>query len=313
VIDAWKIMKPKYHHYTYREVLGASEKINWRVEDIIGGDKTLDLNRPFMPETLARTEPLEFLSSIERLRLNQIRGHGYLALFGLLEEVILPFVLDHARAQLEDDDYRVRSLLEFAGEEAKHMHLFKRFREEFDNCFGTACQIIGPADKIRQEFLSHDSLAIALFILQGEWMTQSHYTDSVKQNGDVDPLFKSLLKHHWMEEAQHAKLDTLMVEALAASRNKREIEGAVDEYIEMTKFLDAGLRQQAELDLESLTQATGRTFPGDERETYMEIQHGAMRWTFLGSGMTHPNFLATLEYLSPAAKNRVGSVALAYR
>jgi hypothetical protein len=245
--------------------------------------------------------------------LNQIRGHGYLALFGLLEEVILPFVLDHARAQLEDDNYRVRSLLEFAGEEAKHMHMFKRFREEFDNCFGTECRIIGPADKIRQEFLSHDSLAIALFILQGEWMTQSHYTDSVKENADVDPLFKSLLKHHWMEEAQHAKLDTLMLEALAASRNQREIEGAVDEYIEMTKFLDAGLRQQVELDLESLTKATGRTFPREERETYMEIQHGAMRWTFLGSGMTHPNFLATLEYLSPAAKDRVGSVALAYR
>ena len=39
-------------------------------------------------------------------------------------------------------------------------------------------------------------------------MTQLHYLDSVKDDGDLDPLFKSLLRHHWMEEAQHAKLDT---------------------------------------------------------------------------------------------------------
>ena len=131
MINAWKIMKPKYHRYTYRETLAASEKINWRVEDIIGGEKTLDFTKAFMPETLARTEMIRFLSPSERLVLNQIRGNGYLAMFGVLEEVILPFVLDHARAQLVNDEYCVRSFLEFAGEEAKHLHLFKRFREEF--------------------------------------------------------------------------------------------------------------------------------------------------------------------------------------
>ena len=62
-------------------------------------------------------------------------------------------------------------------------------------------------------------------ILHIEWMTQRHYMDSVKDDQSLDPQFKSLLKHHWMEEAQHAKLDTLMVEALAEGRSAREIEG----------------------------------------------------------------------------------------
>ena len=49
-------------------------------------------------------------------------------------------------------------------------------------------------------------------------MTQGHYVESVQNDQELDPQFKSLLKHHWMEEAQHTKLDTLMVEAIARNR-----------------------------------------------------------------------------------------------
>lgn len=305
-------IKPNYHHYTYRETLGASEKVNWRVEDIIGGDKKLDFNKAFLPETLARTELLSFLSPSERLTLNQIRGNGYLCLFGLLEEVILPFVLDHAKAQLTNDVYRMRSFLEFAGEEAKHIHLFQRFRLEFQEGFGSECKIIGPADQMVDEFMAHQPLAIALFVLSGEWMTQSHYIDSVRNNGELDPQFKSLLKHHWMEEAQHAKLDTLMVDDLAANLTKREIEGAVEEYFELIRFMDEGLKQQVEFDLESLIRATGRVFTEEERKAFIEVQTSAIRWTFLGSAMLHPNSMMTLEHLLPGTRARVEKAALEY-
>ncbi len=81
MINASELMKPKNHQYTYQETLAASEKINWRVEDIIGGDKRLDFTKPFMPESLARVEPLTFLSPVERLTLNHIRGNTYLCIF----------------------------------------------------------------------------------------------------------------------------------------------------------------------------------------------------------------------------------------
>jgi hypothetical protein len=35
--------------YSYQETLQLSEKSNWRVEDLIGGDKRLDFTRPFLP------------------------------------------------------------------------------------------------------------------------------------------------------------------------------------------------------------------------------------------------------------------------
>src|SRR5829696_1569645 len=95
--------------YDFREALVVSQKVNWRIEDIIGGDKQLDFTKPFMPESLARVSNMDYLTSEEKLVLNQIKGHTYLQIFGLVEEFILPFVLDHVRPSLDDDDYRVRA------------------------------------------------------------------------------------------------------------------------------------------------------------------------------------------------------------
>ena len=117
------------------------------------------------------------------------------------------------------------ALLQFAGEEAKHVHLFKLFCEEFEKGFGDKPAVIGPPEAIAQAILAHDPLAVALTILHIEWMTQRHYQESVKDDQELDPQFKSLLKHHWMEEAQHAKLDTLVVEALSEGRAMEDRDG----------------------------------------------------------------------------------------
>jgi len=296
------------HGYTYEAALAASRRVNWRIEDIIGGDKQLDFTKPFMPESLAGVESLEFLSEDEKRLLNQIRGNAYLSIFGLVEEFILPFVVDHTRPTLSDDD-RTRALLQFAGEEAKHIQLFKRFREEFERGFGVTCAVIGPPEAIAAVVLAHDPLAVAIAILQIEWMTQKHYLDSVADNQDLDPQFKSLLRHHWMEEAQHARLDTLMVESLADGRSREQIEQAIQEYLEIGGFIDGGLKQQTEFDLEAFERVTHRRLTPTERDSMREAQLRANRWTYLGSGMTHPNFLATLEGLLPEARTRIEQVA----
>jgi len=299
----------KSHGYTYQASLAASQRVNWRIEDIIGGDKRLDFTKPFMPESLARVEEFTFLNADEACVLNQIRGNAYLYIFGLVEEFILPFVMDHTRPNLSQDDYRTRAMLQFASEEAKHIQLFKRFREEFESGFGETCAVIGPPDAIAAAVLAHDPLAVAITILHIEWMTQRHYVASIADNRELDPQFKSLLKHHWMEEAQHARLDTLMVESLAEGRSPQQLEQAIDEYLEIGGFIDAGLKQQTEFDIEAFERATGRTLTAAERETMAKAQLQANRWTYLGSGMTHPNFLATLEGLMPEARTRIEQIA----
>lgn len=298
--------------YSYEAALAASDKVDWKVEDLIGGDKRLDFARPFLPESLARTAEAPGLGAQERRVLNQIRGHDYLAAFGLVEEFILPFVIDHVRPHLSGDDHRVRAFLAFAAEEAKHIHLFKRFREEFRRGFGTDCGVIGPPDAVAKAVLAHTPLAVALLILHIEWMTQRHFTESVRDEAGLDPLMKSLLRHHWMEEAQHAKLDTLMVRALAEGMDEAAVLAAVEDYLAIGGMFDGAFAQQAEMNADALERATGRKMPAKDRAALVAQQHQALRWTFLGSGMSHPEFLATLGSLSPAARARLEAVAPAF-
>jgi hypothetical protein len=297
------------HHYNFKDVLGRSERISWRVDDLIGNGKTLDFSRPFMPESLARTEALEFLGPGEKRILNQVRGHTYLSIFGLVEEFILPFVLDHARPFVNGEDMRIRAYLEFAAEEAKHIQLFRRFQQEFAKGFPVGCKVIGPAEAIAKEVLSHHPLAVALTILQIEWMSQRHFQESIHDDDTLDLQFKSLLRHHWMEEMQHAQLDTIMVESIAAKMKQAEIDAAIDESLAIGGFLDNGLSHQTKFDLEAFEEASGRKLKPAERERFMTVQHQANRWTYIGTGMTHPNFLTTLGELSPAKRKMLEGLA----
>ena len=87
------------------------------------------------------------------------------------------------------------------------------------------------------------------------------------------------------------------------------IERGVDEYLDIGGFLDTGVRQQTLLDLEAFETATGRILNEEEREEFIEVQHQANRWTYIGTGMTHPKFLMSLERLDPKQRQRIEDVA----
>src|SRR5499427_2720296 len=230
------------HDYEYGSILETSVRVNWKIEDVIGG-RTFDYVAPFLPEALAGVSGIRCLTEMEKLKLNQIRGFTYLALFGLVEEYIVPSVLDHVQTSDRSDDEEVRALLHFAEEETKHIQLFKWFVREFEKGFGTPCGVIGPAATIAAGILDHSSLGVFLATLQIEWMTQMHYLESVKDSKEgLDPLVCSLLKHHWMEESQHAKLDTLVLDEIARDSTPTEIDQGIEDYMDIGKMLDGGLQ-----------------------------------------------------------------------
>src|SRR5947209_5183941 len=265
-----------YHDFNYEATLASSLRAQWKLDDVLREDQELDFSRNFMPESLARTAAIETLNPFEQRILNQVSAHQYLSIFGIVEEFILPFLVDHARPHLLGDDWRVRALLNFAAEEAKHIQLFKRFHQAFVRGFPVQCAVIGPSEAIGAAVLDHDPLAVGLVILMIEWMTQQHYLRSIRDDGEIEPLFKSLLKHHWMEESQHAKLDTLIVDALAVGRSEDQIDKALDEFFEIGAFLDAGLKDQARFNLDALEKAIGRKL--DDRAALEAQQHQAARW-----------------------------------
>ncbi|HEX7253344.1 MAG TPA: diiron oxygenase [Thermoanaerobaculia bacterium] len=292
------------HDYDYGSILDTSQRVNWKLEDVIEG-RTFDYSRPFLPDSLAGAAQIQCLSKAERLKLNQIRGFTYLAMFGLVEEYIVPSVLDYVRTGDRANDRGVQALLHFAEEETKHIEMFKWFVREFERGFGTPCGMIGPAATIAAGILDHSPLGVFLSTLQIEWMSQMHFLESVRDTKEgLDPLVCSLLKHHWMEESQHAKLDTMVVDEIARTLTPEEIDKGIADYIDIGKMLDGGLQTQVELDLVSLEKAIGRQLNDSEKAEIREAQLKAYRWTFLLSGMTHPKFDRSLRELASGGHMR---------
>jgi len=294
---------------SYHQVLENSHRVNWRLEDLIAESERIDFSRPFLPETFVRGRSLEFLSDRERLLLNHIRTRGYLALFELVESFIVPFMAKHADGKPDEDSFRASALQNFVVEEEKHRKLFTEVLRHFDANFPVACDFIGPADTIRQEVLRHCPVAVIIATLGLEWMSQAHYVESVRDDQDLDPAFKSLLRHHWIEEAQHAKLDTLLLQSMASRLPAAAMESAVDEYFEIGAFLDGGLKALAALDLKALESAADRTFADAECEKFLQVQHRAQQWTFLGCAMGNRYFLRAIGSVSDAAARRLEQAA----
>ena len=101
----------------------------------------------------------------------------------------------------------------------------------------------------------------------------------------------------------------MILEALAEAATEKEIDQAFQEYADIGGFLDNGIKQQTEFDIESFVQATGRNLSRSERDAMAAAVLKGMRWTYLGTGMTHPNFLATVEQISPEGKKQIDAMA----
>jgi hypothetical protein len=89
-----------------------------------------------------------------------------------------------------------------------------------------------------------------------------------------------------------------MVETIAAGLTQKQIDDAIEGYFTIGEFLDGGLKQQTEFDLEAFEAAAGCKLTAEQRDRFMAVQHQANRWTYIGTGMTHPNFVETMGKLS---------------
>lgn len=300
--------------YNYASILNDAVKVNWRVQDLIGADKPLDFTKPFLPEALAHTRAIACLTPAEQLTLNHIRGNSYLHLFGLVEEFILPLVVNHVQRLGHEDIQATQAYLTFAEEESKHIHLFRQFAAAFEMGFGSPCEVIGPAKAIADFVLQHSPLGVALVTLHIEWMTQHHFLDSVRNHAGIplDPQFCNLLKHHWQEEAQHARLDTLMVQELAKPLDVPAIDAALEDYIAIIRYLNEGLKAQVQLDIASLERSLQRKFTSTERDEIRQIQEKSYQQAFLHSGMIHPNFVQSVKELSLNGYTKIVELANAF-
>lgn len=292
----------------YGPCLALSERVSWRLGEVLGNAPRLDFDRPFVPVALVvEAESLEFLSRGERRWLNQITGHAYLNLFQFVEEYIIADVMDHGVAARFGDEVRLRVLLRFAEEEVKHQQLFRAFLRLFDAGFGAPCKVLDGAEAVAGVILSKHPVAIMLTTLHLELITQRHYVAYVKDaHGEdrLDPLFVSLLHHHWIEEAQHAKVDQLELAELRTQLGADQRETAVQDYIDILAAFDGLLSAQAQMNVESLATRSGRAFTDEEAARITAAQYAAYRRIFLRMGLDHPTLQEELGHIVPGALAR---------
>lgn len=299
--------------YDYASCIRGSEKVAWKIDAVMPPDTKIDFSRPFLPEGLFSIQNLACLTPAQRLTLNQISGNSYLNLFAFVEEYITAMAVQHAQAELFGDHLAVRALVRFAEEEAKHQQLFWRYCSAFERDFGHKCHLLGAASEVAGVILGKSPLAVTLVTLHLELMTQAHYTESVRGEQNLDPLFCELLRHHWMEEAQHARLDALELDKLLDSSSPDQITTCFSDYMDLIDAFDGLLIAQAKLDVQTLSQALNTTFSEADTETIVKSQHGAYRNTFLISGMTNKSFVETVKMISPEAADRIVAKAKTLR
>jgi hypothetical protein len=298
------------HDYSYKDILQNSLKVAWTERQVLEG-RDFDYSKRFLPERLSGVDGIRCLNDGERLNLNQIMGNAYCHLFAYIEEYIIPQALEAAQRDVYGDETRLRTLLRFAEDESKHQELFRRSTALFAKGFGIQPGLIPGREEVAKVVLSKSRLCSYLLTSMIEWFTQTHYVEHVRDKSELDPLFRDLVRHHWMDEAQHAKIDSLLIDEIVREIPQEDREAAVDELLELGGAVDGLLSQQADLDVATLEKAIGRTLSDNDKAEIKRATQRAYRWTFLVSGLEHPAFVQIVSELTERGPAKLEAVARA--
>jgi hypothetical protein len=296
------------HNYSYEDVLANSQKVAWKEDDVLTG-RSFDLSKRFLPNSLTGVDGIDCLNDEEKLKLNQIMGNAYCHIFAFVEEFIVPTVAEESMTNPYGDEVRQRSLLRFSEEELKHQELFRRSIELFNEQFGMTPQLIPGREQVAAVVRSKSKLAVLILIDIIEWFVQVHYTEHVLSKTELDGLFRDLLRYHWLDEAQHAKMDTLLIAEMVENLTMAEREAAIDEVLELGGAIDGLVQQQISMNIDALVVASGRNFTDGERAEITSETLKASRYTFLVSGLEHPNVVRMVSEITDEGPAKVRNVA----
>src|SRR5262245_58493697 len=121
--------------YSYARCLANAHKINWRIDEVLG-ERRFDQAKRWLPLRLSGASSVTCLDEEERRKLTHVEMAAYAHLFGYVEEFIAPKVTALARDFEVERREVFDALANFAAEEVKHMHLFRRLRDRVDDALG---------------------------------------------------------------------------------------------------------------------------------------------------------------------------------
>jgi hypothetical protein len=292
--------------YSYAKCLKAAYKVNWRIEDILGGE-SFDTRLRWLPAALSGSAGITCLDADELRKLTHVEMAAYAHLFAYVEEFIAPTVTGLALEHKVDQRDAFDALTNFAAEEVKHMNLFREIRAMVNGTLGFETELVGGQAETARFVMSQSNGAVLLLTAVIEWFTQRHFEEAIRDDDGLDSLTKDIFRAHWQEECQHAKMDHL--ETLRAFDGISDEAGdrAIDELIILVGAVRGLLEKQALLDVSNLETYIGRKLNAADRDEVFENVLRAKCWTFIESGTTHPRFLELfVEVTTPEQRERVG-------
>ena len=291
--------------YSYEECLQTAYRINWRIGDVIGSQQ-FDCSRRWLPRALSGVNRCADLTEDEKMKLTHVEMGAYAHLFSYVEEFIAPRMLSLAQDFEIHNRPAFDALVNFAAEEVKHMNLFREVRARVDEAIGFPLALIGDEKAVARAVLEKNTGAMLLLTAAIEWFTQRHYLTAFKDDEGLDPFTKHIFRHHWLEEAQHAKIDHLETIRAFEAMTPTEKDTAIDDLIGLVAAVDGLLGQQAALDVQNLERYLGRALPEAKRHDVHRGVLRAKRYAFIESGVTHPNFIALFAAeTTPAQQGKV--------
>jgi hypothetical protein len=295
--------------FDYAEIVATSERVAWSVDRILG-DRCFDASRPIVPTSWVGTWSLGFLDDRAQLVLNHCRAFSYVHLLGNFEEFASPHLGSIVEDAWHDDRTRLRALMRFADEEMKHQQLLRRAEMLLEASCGHAFGRWFDDDKVRvrqlsDAILAHPPLPRFLMVLALEWGTQRHYLQSVR-DGAADPLYASLLKAHWIEEAQHTKSDVLEIAQLVRRQHPDELREAFDHVLALGGLVDDAFAGQAAAEVATVQAVTGRRLDDVHAALLRDTLHRSLRDIFVDVGMSHPEFARVAVGVSREGAARIG-------
>ncbi len=135
-------------------------------------------------------------------------------------------------------------------------------------------------------------LALTCFV---EIFTQAHYLHSIRDDGELSPLFKDVFYYHWVEEVQHATLDELEWQRVHAGMKPEAIDAAVTDLIELVRMLDLILQAQASADGDYFGSCADAYLDRDRSNAVKACLLKAYRLQYLVSGARIERFQRALS------------------
>ena len=286
----------------FARCIAASKRLRWDVETDVVRGRRLDPASKFLPDGLTLVNRLDCLSPDEKIYFSQVQGRTYANMFGLVERFIGAKVLELSRDHWLGDQVALEALVRFGDEELKHQALFRRIETLTGEVMPPGYSFAWDPNEVAAAVLSKSSWAVLALTMHIELFTQSHYRESIRDDGDLSELYQDVFMFHWKEECQHAIVDELEWRRIDAGASAAARNIAVDELIELVGAIDAIVQAQAAADGDYFARSCGRELGASEARMVRHTLLDAYRLQYIHSGARHPHFAATLASLTTDAQ-----------